>query len=96
MTVAELLNGISSRELSEWIAFYSLEPFGFEADYLGHAQTCSTVVNVNRKKGSKASTAKDFFPKLDEDKDVSINGAMNYAAALTTAHGGEVKRHGLS
>lgn len=85
MTVAELLSRISSRELSEWSVFYGLEPFGFDADYLGHAQTSATLVNINRKKGSKAVSAKEFFPKFDETAD----DAVGFAKTMNAMHGGE-------
>lgn len=92
MTVAELLSRVSSIELSEWVAFYNMEPFGFEADYLGHAQTSATLVNVNRKKNSKAASAKDFFPRFETDNEAS--GAIGFVTTLNAMHGGEVE-HGV-
>lgn len=50
MTVAELGQRMSSRELSEWMAFYQLEPFGPEADDLRNA--ISTAANVNTTRGA--------------------------------------------
>lgn len=49
------------------MVYYQLEPFGSEAEFLGHAITASTVANVNRdpKKG-KAFKPEDFMPKFDE------------------------------
>lgn len=94
--MAELLNRVSSRELSEWFIFYSIEPFGFEADYLGHAQTSSTLVNINKKKNSKQTTAKDFIPKFKGSNESNLNGAIEFASTLTQVHGGEVKNHGSS
>lgn len=91
MTVAELLSKVSSRELSEWMLFYGIEPFGFEANYLGHAQTSATLVNINKKKGTKNVTAKEFMPKFGED--TSVDGAIGFVSALTAVHGGEDKRY---
>lgn len=54
---------MTSKQLSEWMAFYRLEPFGFEAQVYGHAITSSVVANTNRKKGRKAFTPLDFMPK---------------------------------
>jgi len=93
MTVAEMLSRMSSRELTEWMIFYGMEPFGFEAEYLGHAQTSATLVNINKKKGSKSATAKDFFPKL-ESREEELQGAVGFVSALTQMHGGEIKKHG--
>lgn len=94
MTVAELLDNISSKELSEWQAFFNLEPFGYEVNMLGHAVTASTIANVNRKKGSKMVTPQDFIPKPERQEN-SIDGAIGYVATLTAIYGGEDKRkHG--
>ena len=69
MTVAELLNRISCKELMEWMAFYQLEPFGYEQEMLGHAITATTIANVNRGKDQKAYKIEDFMPKLKYDSD---------------------------
>lgn len=58
-----MLRDMASKQLSEWMAFYRLEPFGFEAEMYGHAITSSTIANVNRKKGRKAFSPLDFLPK---------------------------------
>ena len=64
MTVAELLARISSRELSEWAAFFALEPFGYEADLHGSAITSSVIANSTRtKKGQKIWKPDDFLPR---------------------------------
>lgn len=47
----------------EWSVFYQLEPFGSEADFMGHAITAATVANANRPKG-KAAKVKDFMPRF--------------------------------
>jgi hypothetical protein len=48
----------------EWSVFYQLEPFGSEADFMGHAITAATVANANRPKG-KAAKVKDFMPRFE-------------------------------
>ena len=48
MTVAELLSRTTSRELSEWMVYYELEPFGEERADLRAGIVASTVANVNR------------------------------------------------
>ena len=62
------LKRISSRELSEWMAFAQLEPFGADADFFGHAQTATVIANVNRGKDDKPFTVEDFMPKRAEPK----------------------------
>lgn len=65
MTVAEMLGRISSRELSEWMAFYELEPFGDERADLRSGIVASTIANVNRAKGGKEYSFRDFMPKFE-------------------------------
>lgn len=90
MTVAELLNRISSKELTEWMAFYELEPFGYDAENLGHAITASTIANVNRQKGQKPYTIADFMPH--EKQEQSIDQMLQIAQAYTIALGGSDNR----
>lgn len=92
MTVAELLARISSRELTEWMAFSQVEPFGADAYYLGHAITASTVVNVNRKPKSKAHSVEEFMPKFKKKKKQSTEQMIQIAKMFTQAGGGEDKR----
>jgi hypothetical protein len=66
-----MLREIPSRLLMEWMAFYGLEPFGYEADFQGHALTASVIAEVNRntKKRKEPFTIKDFMPVEREDED---------------------------
>lgn len=65
MTVGELLRRVSSRELSEWIAYYRVEPWGIEPADLRAGIISSTIANVNRdaKKKRRPYTPTDFIPK---------------------------------
>lgn len=92
MTVAELLSQISSRELTEWMIFSQLEPFGSDADFLGHAITSSTVANVNRGKNRKAHKPDDFMPKFERQKQKDVSQAIGFAEMITYALGGKDKR----
>lgn len=64
MTVAELLDRMSSAELSEWMAFYSIEPFGEERADLRQALTTSAVHNSIQAhaKHPKWTKYQDFMP----------------------------------
>ena len=64
MTVDELLSRISSRELTEWMTFFSMEPWGTEVEDWRAALVTSAVYNVNRdpKKHRKPFEPKDFMP----------------------------------
>lgn len=87
MTVAELLGRISSRELSEWIEFYKLEPFGYDVEMFGSAQVSATLVNINRKKGTKAVSAKEFYPQTENNPDSELQSAMTYVSSVLTMSG---------
>lgn len=93
MTVEELLNRISSKELTEWIIFAGVEPFGINAHYLGHAVTAQTIANTFRKKGTKAYELSEFIPKF-EQKEQSVDGMLEFAEMLTVAMGGKDLRDG--
>jgi len=91
--VAELLDRISSAELTEWAAFYQLEPFGTEVDMLGHAITAATIANVNRGKGHKALSPKDFMPEFEKAGHVqSADEMLQFAEMMTAAMGGQDHR----
>lgn len=65
MTVRELLTRIDSRELSEWMAYYEVEPWGAEpADYRTGI-VASTVANTARDPKQKKDPflPKDFIPR---------------------------------
>jgi len=90
---AEMLSRMSSTELTEWIAFYNLEPFGSDAQYLGHAITASTIANVNTPKGKKQYKPSDFMPKFEKKKQ-TVDEMIQIASMLTAGLGGEDKRDG--
>ena len=66
--MAELLERVSARELSEWMAYAQMEPFGEERADLRAAIVAMTVANVNRGKG-RAAKVEDFMPKFDREPD---------------------------
>lgn len=69
MTVRELLARIDSQELSEWMAFFELEPWGAEVDDWRAGLVAATVANTNRdpKKQRKPFLPKDFMPQRRQD-----------------------------
>lgn len=60
MTVQELLARMSSRELSEWMAYARVEPFGEERADLRSGIVASILANVHRPKGRKPLKPEDF------------------------------------
>lgn len=69
MTVGELLSRISSRELSEWIAYAQLEPFGEARADLRAGIVASTMANTARdpKKRKKPFEPEEFMPQFDKE-----------------------------
>lgn len=63
MTVEELLGRISSRELSEWQAYFETDPFGEERADLRAGIIAAIIANIYRKKGAKPFKPSDFMPK---------------------------------
>jgi len=92
MTVAELLARISSKELTEWMVYSQVEPFGADAGYLGHAITASTIANANRPKGHKPYDVEEFMPKFKKKENQSVDQMIQMASMFTIASGGEDKR----
>lgn len=63
LSVRETQQRISSREFTEWAAFYELEPWGYEVDNYRAGLICATVANAMRGKRGKRFSAADFMPK---------------------------------
>jgi len=66
MTVRELLARIDSSELSEWIKYFELEPFGPVRSDLSAGIVAATIANVNKGKSGKAFQPVDFMPFLGQ------------------------------
>lgn len=62
-TVEQLLNEISSKELTQWFAYFSIEPFDEQRGDIRSAIIAATVANVApRNKGAKSYHPRDFLP----------------------------------
>lgn len=61
-------NEISSREFTEWLAYYQLEPFGEIVADLRHGVAAALLANVNRDNDKKPEPYKalDFIPWADQ------------------------------
>lgn len=64
MTVAELLDRMSSKEFAEWMAYYLVEPFGEERADLRQAMTTSGIANLLQVQAKQPKWTKpgDFMP----------------------------------
>jgi len=80
--------------LTEWQAYYELEPFGPERADMNAAVISSTIANVNRDSNSQAFSVEDFMPKFGETsshKKQSVE-EMIAGARLYTAHHNQKSR----
>ena len=68
MTVRELLSRLTSKELSEWMAWYNVEPFGEARADLRSAIVACVVHNINCTKKSQMKKVNDFMPKFGPPK----------------------------
>lgn len=66
--MAELESTLTNSELTEWLAYNRIEPFGSEMEDYRAGIVASTIANVNRSKGQKAFTPKDFMPFAEKEK----------------------------
>jgi hypothetical protein len=62
------------------MAYYKLEPFGSDRDNWHAANIASMLYNINRKKGSKATTAADFM--FIDQGTIQQNKADSFTAEL--------------
>ena len=75
--VDHLLDSLSSKQISEWVAFYSLEPFGNEWRQAGVIAATIAEAFRDAKKRPKPFTPDDFIPvKESPQKDSSQLLAM--------------------
>lgn len=60
---------ISSEELTEWAAYYQLDPFGSYRADLQAGVVASTMANIHAKKGHTFGPS-DFMPRFGEPEPV--------------------------
>jgi len=69
MTVREMENRLSSQELAEWMAYYSIEPFGATRDDYRAGLLAATVANCAGSKRALQPT--DFIHIYTQPKTIS-------------------------
>jgi hypothetical protein len=93
-TVRQLLAEIDSEELTEWIAFERLEPFGSLMDDFRAGQICATVANYAGKvRNEEAAAAQpgDFMPTLRQTADRKSDAQHPVLLADPEAHARLIK-----
>lgn len=92
-TVAELQDAMSSAEFGEWIAYYSIEPFGERMDDLRAGVVSATIANVNRGKDTQPYKPLDFVPWAQEPE-VKAKPSAEAMASLFGVNLTEAKKNG--
>lgn len=62
-----MLAGMTSAQVTEWMAFYALEHLGEEADFRADLRAgivAATVANANRGKNQRAVTPEELMPRF--------------------------------
>ena len=75
-TVAELLQTISSEELTEWIAYHGISPIDDARGDLQAGIVASIVANVNRSSKTPAFKPSDFMPYIDRTEEKQQGNAF--------------------
>ncbi len=68
MSVRELLERIDSRELAEWMAYYTLDPFGSVRTDLNAGVIAATIANANKGKNGRPFQPADFMPYVEKSE----------------------------
>lgn len=97
MPVREMLQRIDSRELTEWMAYYELEPFGAMRGDLHAGIIASTIANTHRdpKQRKQPFEPGDFMPDFAGDRrpqPQSWQQQLQMVEALNRAFGGTDRR----
>lgn len=90
MPVGELLARVSSQELTEWMAYSQVEPWGEDRADLRSGIVAATVANAHRDKKKKHSPykARDFIPQFGRRRGKSTEDMLRYVEHLNLAFGG--------
>jgi len=78
---------MSSRELTEWMAFYQIEPFGDRRQDIQAAIIAQTIANVHRRQGTPPYRLSDFMADFDRQpkESQSVSDQMEVMRRLTRA-----------
>lgn len=91
MTVKELLSRVDARELHEWAAYYSREPFGEERADLRNGILACAVLAPHLKRGRRPPTPRNFMLRFGPRREPRQN-IMEHLRLATLAMGGQIVR----
>jgi len=96
-SIRELLARFDVWELSEWEAFYMLEPFGPGFESLRAGIIASTIANVNRGKETKPFIPSDFVISYKKEREnnkkvQTVKEQREAMRSIVAAFGGKRKK----
>lgn len=82
---------LTSWQISEWQAFYQIEPFGEERADLRAAIVASVTANANRdpKRRKRPYMPVDFMPTFERPEPASTENMIRMVEMMNAAMGGE-------
>jgi hypothetical protein len=68
---------LTTKQIAELEIFYSLEPFGEQAEWIRNAIQCCVIINRDRRPGQKKAQPRHFLPEYYlEQKPVQTQAEM--------------------
>jgi len=83
-----MLEEMTSLQLSEWMAYNEIEPFGEEREDLRMGILASTMANINRSSGKKPYKPRDFMPVFKVGTETPEEAGRRLEARARRALGG--------
>ena len=90
-----MLRDLTSRQISEWIAYYSIEPWGYWDEWLRNSRLCAVGSNPYRRHNARALDAQDFMPKPPPqaaEKLQTVEEQVEQAKRITILMGGRIRK----
>lgn len=89
-----LLRELTSWQITEWLAYYQIEPWGEERGDLRAGIVASVTANANRdpKHRKRPYTPQDFMPTWDPPEPASVDNMIRMVEMMNAALGGEDRR----
>ena len=84
MSVKRMLREFDSAEISEWMAFYEIDPWDQTRADFRSGVIASTIANANRSKKSKTYSPADFMPYVFKKEPQTWQQMKSAATHITT------------
>lgn len=85
---------IPAYELMEYMAMYSIEPFGADRDDIRTAYAAAVTYNINRPRRAKGMKPKEFIPQFRAARAQSPEHIKNVLTMFANAQNAKVKTNG--